>query len=90
MSAKSSHRKPPKPNKGRGWKSKARKRTAPGSAPGTLFRDPEAPETKITVMAYSGDDITESRVDSVEAITAFQERRKPNFWTEKLIKRRKP
>jgi len=28
--------------------------------------------------------------ETLEAITAFQERRKPNFWTEELIKRRKP
>jgi 1,4-dihydroxy-2-naphthoyl-CoA synthase len=28
--------------------------------------------------------------ETVEAITAFQERRKPNFWTEELIKRRRP
>jgi 1,4-dihydroxy-2-naphthoyl-CoA synthase len=25
-----------------------------------------------------------------EAITAYQERRKPNFWTEEMVKRRKP
>jgi hypothetical protein len=28
--------------------------------------------------------------ETLEAITAFHERRKPNFWTEELIKRRKP
>ena len=28
--------------------------------------------------------------ETLEAITAYQEQRRPNFWTEELIKRRKP
>ncbi len=76
MSAKPRHH---KPHKARSWKSKAGRRTAPGSAPGTLFHDPEAPEAQIRVMAYNGEDLTESGVDSVDAIAAYREKW-PTVW----------
>ncbi len=76
MSAEPGHH---KPKKGRSWRSKVRKLTAPGAAPGTLVHDPAAPASQLMVMAYSADDLAESRVDSVEAITAYREKW-PTVW----------
>jgi magnesium transporter len=79
MSAKPRHHKPHKPHKGRSWKLKARRRSAPGSAPGHLVHDPAAVASQVSVMAYSGDDLTESRLESVEGIAPLREKW-PTVW----------
>jgi len=47
------------------------RRSLPGSAPGTLIVDPNAPRTKIHVIAYGADKATEGDVPDAAAVRSF-------------------
>jgi magnesium transporter len=53
------------------WRGRLLRRHAPGTAPGTLRIDPDAPEPRITVMAYGPDEFVEQVVDSPSEIEGF-------------------
>lgn len=48
-----------------------RRRTAPGTPPGTLKTDPDAPAPQIKVIAYSSQDYVEQEIQSPSQITQF-------------------
>jgi magnesium transporter len=47
------------------------RRSLPGSAPGTLIADPEAPKTSIRVIAYDAEKVVEQGIDDAGAIPSF-------------------
>ncbi|MBZ5498028.1 MAG: magnesium/cobalt transporter CorA [Acidobacteriia bacterium] len=47
------------------------RRSLPGSAPGTLIVDPQAPKPVIQVMAYSPEKVLEQDIDDVHSIRSF-------------------
>jgi magnesium transporter len=47
------------------------RRSLPGSAPGTLIVDPNAPKPLIQVVAYSLDKVVEKQIDDVQAIRDY-------------------
>lgn len=47
------------------------RRSLPGSAPGTLIADPEAPKTSMRVMAYDAEKVIEKDIDDASAIPSF-------------------
>ncbi|MDR1729009.1 MAG: magnesium/cobalt transporter CorA [Acidobacteriota bacterium] len=49
------------------------RRSLPGSAPGTLIVDPEAPRTKIHVIAYGAENMAESDVTDAASVRGFLE-----------------
>lgn len=56
-----------------------RRRTPPGSAPGTFEVDPQAPPPVITVIAYSPHDLVEETIDNPRSITNLLGKR-PVTW----------
>ncbi len=48
-----------------------RRRTAPGTPPGTLKTDPDAPAPQIKVIAYSRDDFVEQEIQKPAEVTRF-------------------
>jgi magnesium transporter len=48
-----------------------RRRHAPGTAPGTLRIDPEAPQPRIAVIAYGPEEYVEQEIQSAAEISAF-------------------
>jgi len=60
------------PSKHKKRKSKAfRRRTPPGTPPGTLVTDPSAPRSVVTVLAYSPQDFVEQSVSDPQQIRDF-------------------
>ena len=49
-------------------------RTPPGSVPGSLVSDPEAPFPKIHVLAWSNSEIVEKEQTSVSEVGEFQKK----------------
>jgi magnesium transporter len=59
---------PPRPSL---LKLRRRRRSAPGTPPGTLVSHPDASPTTIQMVAYSPDDLTEHAIANVEQISGF-------------------
>jgi magnesium transporter len=53
---------------------KIRRTSPPGSAPGTLIADPDAPPPKLHVLAYREDDITEQEIADPITLPEFLDR----------------
>ena len=51
-----------------------RRTSPPGSAPGTLIVDPDAPPPKLQVLAYGKDDLTEQEIDDPGRLPEFLDR----------------
>ena len=58
-----------------------RRRTPPGSAPGTLLADPEAAGTSIHVIGYGRDGLDEHNLVGIEAVAAMRGRW-PVLWVD--------
>lgn len=52
----------------RGGELRPRRRTAPGSAPGTLVSDPNAPRPKIRLMSFGPGHFAEDEIIGVESL----------------------
>ena len=48
-----------------------RRRTAPGAIPGTITIDPEAPHSKLSVMAFGPEGMVEQQIDAPHEAAAF-------------------
>ncbi len=58
-----------------------RRRTPPGSSPGTLIADPAAIQPEISLMHYGPDGLVEQRADSIDAVQN-QLSRSPVTWVD--------
>jgi magnesium transporter len=54
-----------------GWRPRIKARTPPGTAPGTLATDPQAPPSVIRVVAYSADEVVEQTLETPGAIADY-------------------
>jgi magnesium transporter len=54
-----------------GWRPRIRAKTPPGSAPGTLATDLQAPPPVICVMAYSAEEVVERTLETPRAIAEY-------------------
>ncbi len=58
-------------SRSRGRKSPDHHRNPPGSSPGTMIADPQAPHPQIRVMAYGPDSMTEGEITDVNTIRGY-------------------
>jgi magnesium transporter len=56
------------------WRPRIAARTPPGTAPGTLAADPEAPPPVIRVMAYDADEVLEETLETPRAIADYMDK----------------
>src|SRR5262245_51814281 len=55
-------------------KDEINRRTLPGAPPGTLAVDPEAPRSRVRVIAYGSNSITDKQIDDPQVIRQFLDR----------------